>query len=208
MVYYIKSTDGGNTWSEKKPLYPGIHRAGIDAEDNYIHVVYYSEREGDHNVYYTRSTDFGSSWSVEMRLDDAPPRHSSALISIKACKNKVAVVWEDSRVDGIYYKVSMDNGTSWSEDIGLFTSAEGSCMPEIALDRDHSYVIWTSINHTHMWSYINFKRTVPYQGYLVENVSKPVVLVLSPKSKEVVDGIVEIRGSAFSTNNTTVKKWK
>ncbi len=106
-IYYLRSADGGVTWSPATRLTeaPGPSaRPSIAIAGNDLHVVWFDGRDGNLEVYYKRSSNAGSTWGPDVRLTDAPA--DSMHPTVAATGNAAHVVWFDRR-DGnaeIYYK--------------------------------------------------------------------------------------------------------
>jgi len=208
-ICYRKSNDNGNTWSEKIKLGHSKYKGRLAAENMGTHVVYYDDRDDEKNVYYIRSTNNGETWHQEVKLVNYPSFNPDITVN----GNNVSVVWCDLRDWGItgckevYYKRSMNNGVDWENDVPLTSNLGDSSYPRVTSQGWDSYVLFSNYNFTEDWCYVYFKRTVPYAGFLSGNISKPILNVVSPKRWDTVDGIIEISGTAESTNSdTTIQK--
>jgi len=122
----------------------------IAAIDNFVHVVWYDKRDGNYEIYYKRSTDKGVSWEADNRLtyDIA----SSYNPSIAVSGTDIHVVWNDTRDRNpeIYYKQSIDGGSSWGSDTRLTDDTASSYQPAISVSGACVQVVWTDlrdINH-------------------------------------------------------------
>ena len=108
-----------------------------------VHVVWYDTRDGDPHIYYKRSTDNGTTWGPDVRLSDAPgPQEQPAIV---VSGSSVYVVWHDLR-DGsmdVYFKRSMDAGTTWGPDVQLSHGLGDSMYPSIAASGLHLHVIFS-----------------------------------------------------------------
>lgn len=108
-IYYMRSTDGGITWSILKRL---TYNEGNSwkpkiAKDSFngIHVVWIDDKPGNWEIYYKSSPDGGVTWSGPTRLTwnvDYSWNPSLAADSI----GRIHVVWEDYTSKGydIFYK--------------------------------------------------------------------------------------------------------
>ncbi len=117
----------------------------IAAIDNFVHVVWYDKRDGNYEIYYKRSIDKGVSWEADNRLtyDIA----FSAGQSIAVSGTDIHVVWNDNR-DGnseIYYKQSIDGGSSWGSDTRLTEDTASSYQPSISVSGACVQVVWTDL---------------------------------------------------------------
>ncbi len=114
-IYFMKSEDGGVTWSE--PVRVNDDPVGNGADqfhpwlfvDNQgtIHLVYYDRRDDPdnyyYNVYYTKSTDGGETWEPSKRVtseSSAPVQKGGVLgeyFGLAAWNGKPFIVWTDTR---------------------------------------------------------------------------------------------------------------
>lgn len=107
-IWFIRSTDGGNSWGQVKRV--NNDPAGknqffswmtVDQVTGYIYVVFYDQRSTpvtSANVYLARSTDGGESF-VNVRINTAPVVLYETLfdyIGISAYNGKVRPVWMGS----------------------------------------------------------------------------------------------------------------
>ncbi len=114
-IYFMKSEDGGITWST--PVRVNDDPVGNGADqfhpwlfvDNQgiVHLVYYDRRDDPqnyyYNVYYTRSTDGGETWEPSRRVtseSSAPVQKGGVLgeyFGLTAWNGKPFIVWTDTR---------------------------------------------------------------------------------------------------------------
>lgn len=102
-------------------------------------------------------------WEPDVRLtynDSASSTSPNNARCIAASGDTVHVVWHDRR-DGnwvIYYKRSMDGGTSWSQDTPLTMDSIGSQNPSIAVSGSNVHLIWQDLRDGN-WE-IYYKRSL------------------------------------------------
>lgn len=125
---YIRSSDGGDSWSgptilaeetgsDDRPALPDL----IEDQQGILHLVWSMTQApsyyGGEGVYYMRSTDRGLSWSVPQRLDSyADGQNDNAwLASIKEiAPNTLVVVWDRHARTGLRtFTLSNDGGGQW-----------------------------------------------------------------------------------------------
>jgi hypothetical protein len=121
----------------------------IAISGNSVHAVWLDTRDGSTEVYYKRSTDGGSTWGADTRLSSlaAAAAFDSFDPAVAAIGNNVHVVWTDTR-DGnneIYYKRSMDGGTTWGADTRLTNNVSASDDPRVAAMGNSIYVVWSDM---------------------------------------------------------------
>ncbi len=145
-IYYKRSLNNGTTWGSDIRLTADDNDtsnfASVAAQGTNVHVVWFDTRDGNSEIYYKRSANNGTDWSVDTRLttDNAV----SQFPSIAAEGSSVHVVWQDNR-DGnreIYYKRSLDGGTTWGQDVRLTNAAQESVYPSIAVRDSNVYIVW------------------------------------------------------------------
>ncbi len=144
-IYYKRSIDGGTSWSGDVRLTNNAaisHFAAIAAAGQAVHVVWEEYRDGNAEIYYKRSTDAGASWGADTRLTTNAANSFSPSVAVSG--GVVHVTWFDQR-DGnneIYYKRSIDGGSTWSPDIRLTNNSSSSIYSAVAAVGDLVHVVW------------------------------------------------------------------
>jgi hypothetical protein len=145
-IYYKRSTDGGVSWFSDVRLtnnsalsaYPSVAVSGT-----IVHIAWLDERDGNQEIYFKRSTNGGISWGTDVRLTNATS--SSGYPSVAVSGSVVHVVWYDNR-DGnqeIYYKRSIDGGSSWgAADTRLTNNSSSSTSPSASVSGSIVHVVW------------------------------------------------------------------
>jgi hypothetical protein len=109
-IYYIRSTDGGDSWSPASRITDTLgytFRPSIAVLGSNVHLVWMDDRLNCNpyfDIYYKCSTNRGNLWGPDTRLTYDPS--FSWYPSIAVSGTKVHVVWTDHR-DGnyeVYYK--------------------------------------------------------------------------------------------------------
>lgn len=104
-IWFIKSTDGGNTWGQVKRVNndpPGKQQfynwMTIDQVTGYIYIVFYDQRSSpalSANVYLARSTDGGETFE-NIKINNNPVNLTGSLldyIGVSAYNGKIRPVW-------------------------------------------------------------------------------------------------------------------
>lgn len=109
---------------------------------DFVHIVWYDQRDGNYEVYYKSSTNKGLNWSGDLRLTNNSAASYKPTITVSG--SAVHVVWYDSRDgnDEIYYKRSTNNGVSWDADIRLTNNSSSSVLPSVASFGQNVHVVW------------------------------------------------------------------
>lgn len=144
----VKSTDGGETWSEPVSLradgwqFNKCPESGpeIDVDgDGNVHGIYYTGKEPKPGVYYTRSTDEGASFEEPTTLmtDDFFPPATISLATDGA--GDAWLAWDDERERETKVhlaRVTPDGGASTSEDFAA------GATPAVAAVGDSVVAVW------------------------------------------------------------------
>lgn len=144
-VLYKHSIDGGITWGPEYWLSGNslmAYNPSIATSDSDVYVVWNDCRDQCAEIYYSKSTDNGLSWGPEIRLTNA--LDLSQLPSIGVSGSVVHIAWEDWRNDcpEIYYKGSVDGGSTWGEDTRV-TFNQASRSPNLAVSNSVIHIVWT-----------------------------------------------------------------
>ncbi len=148
-VYYVRSTDYGQSWSESLWLDPDIlpdhalNSLNFDLDENDgLHAVwFYSGREssGDPDlVRYARSMDGGNTWSSPVAIDqtneagDHALTHASPRMIIQGIT--VYVVWAAGDLPYRHYRLSRDAGQTWSPPGAIFGDLHGQAFDGLTVD--------------------------------------------------------------------------
>ncbi len=144
-LYYKRSSNFGETWSPDMRLTTDtfqLSRPVISSDKNTIFIVWEDNRNGN-EIYYKKSDDYGLSWSNDTRLTDDPAVSMFPSVFVK--NNDIHVVWTDRRVTGngeVYYKMSTNNGITWSTDLKISNSLTSDYFPSISAVNNTIHIIW------------------------------------------------------------------
>jgi len=144
-IYYKRSNNGGATWGADTRLTNNSEISwdpAVEASDNFVHVVWWDERDGNYEIYYKRSIDGGANWGTDIRLTNNSAL--SGFVNISVLDSLVFVFWNDER-DGnneIYFKQSSNSGTNWGADTRLTDNAGHSERPSSFISGQSLHVTW------------------------------------------------------------------
>jgi hypothetical protein len=150
-IYYLKSTDGGISWTAPKRLTwtggTSWNPAIAVGSYGYIHVTWEDTAPGNYEIYYKRSTDGGADWTTARRITWDSGFSGYPVITIDPYGNP-HVFWEDDRPGNleIYYCRSWDTGASWDPVKRITWSSGSSSVPAIALDpAGYFHLVWSDV---------------------------------------------------------------
>lgn len=143
-VYYKRSTDNGTTWSADTNLSGTVLRSSFPAVRSQGSDVYIVWVEGT-QIYYKHSGNKGQSWDKNASIEDDPKNSEHPAIAVNG--SNIHVAWTDDRNDPwnnheIYYKHSLDAGTTWSPDQRLTDAAGHSRTPYMVTSDSAVYLAW------------------------------------------------------------------
>src|SRR5215207_7055898 len=144
-IYFKRSVDNGTSFGSTQNLStnPGNSTAAqIAAYQDNVYVVWEDATTGNGDIYFKRSVDNGTSFGNTENLSNDNGKSYGAQIVISG--NNIYVVWaDDSTGNGdIYFKRSVDNGTSFGSTQNLSTNPGNSTAAQIATFQDNVYVVW------------------------------------------------------------------
>ncbi|MCK4358219.1 MAG: T9SS type A sorting domain-containing protein [Candidatus Cloacimonetes bacterium] len=154
-IYFIKSTDAGNTWSDPVQLSdPSFHsrQCNLVVYDNILYCVWNVQLGANYDetdLFFTKSTNGGVSWSTPVNISNNQlyNAHSSTFV----WDNSVYIV-VSSEIDGIQSDIilyrSEDLGETWETPQNLSDNTGNSSHPSIWLtgniyDDHRIYVVWS-----------------------------------------------------------------
>lgn len=150
-IYHKASTDKGATWNPLNRLTwnPGNStRPDVAVGPNdYVHLVWEDDFQGNREIYYRQSQTLGSSWSGFKRLTWTPNTSNTPRIAVGG-NGHIHVVWYEYTASPLYetdifYKKSTDNGNTWSAPKRLSWSGESN-SPVIGVDSNGKIHIFFS----------------------------------------------------------------
>jgi hypothetical protein len=155
-IYYIRSTDSGESWSENTMLstydeygtnFPtiSVNSLGNIAVGwmDYKHSPYLIT--GD--IFIRYSYDGGESWIEEEQLT---AHHLVFPVRVLWSGDSIHAVWEDWRNEqpDIYYNCSTDNGLTWGEEQRVEDDPGSSEDPDLAVIGENIHLVWADFGQT------------------------------------------------------------
>lgn len=139
-LWYINSSDRGNTWNSPICLVNGpptrISLPKIAVNGINIHVIWLDRN--DKKIHYIRSTDNGNTWSIERALTSMAYT-STTNWDIGIFENNLHVVYIDQNYK-LSYIQSNDNGITWSVPKVIVPSISRVIESAIAVNENNIYI--------------------------------------------------------------------
>lgn len=144
-IFYVRSTDGGQTFSPPRNLSnnsgssrnPAISVSGSD-----LYIVWDDETPGNFEIFFVMSRDGGQIFSKPQNLSQNAGR--SVLPDIAASEGNIYVFWQDDTLGNpeIFYVRSPDGGQSFTAPHNLSQNPGNSWSPAVATEEKNVYVAW------------------------------------------------------------------
>jgi hypothetical protein len=134
------SNNTANSYSPELAISQAKNSGGNDN----VHIIWTDNSStGSGDILYKHSNDNGTSFTGIRNLSNNPGNSTGAKIA--SYQDNVYVVWEDATTGNgdIYFKKSMDNGTSFGNIENLSNNTSFSDSFHIAVSGDNIYVVWT-----------------------------------------------------------------
>ncbi len=150
-IWFCRSTDGGETFSEPLRVSTGAGRATessitVDSA-NRIHVVWVDESNGDFQIFYSRSTDDGQSFSEPRDAsNDAGEEFHKPCVAASGESVYIAYQQDSGRSRQVLLVNSSDGGVSFSdaEQVSQADPNRGRAhSPALAFDKSgRLHIVW------------------------------------------------------------------
>jgi hypothetical protein len=145
-IYFKRSVDNGTSFGNIENLSNSTGNstdAQIAVNQNNVYVVWTDNTTGSGDIYFKRSVDNGASFgNIENLSNDIGSSYEPQIV---ISGNNVYVVWTDNTTGSgdIYFKRSVDNGTSFGSTQNLGTNPGNSRAAQIAVYQNNVYVVWS-----------------------------------------------------------------
>jgi len=188
-IYYKKSVNGGDNWSEDKRITYTVNNSyqpdmDIDSSGN-IHIVWQEwldDKGQNTDVYYAKSIDEGEHWDITA-LTNVSGDSEGPCIIINS-KDTLYAFWDDYRGGGasyaIYYRKSNDHGDNWTSEMKLTNGTYWAKTPSIITDSndDIHLVFEDCIDHG-----LHYMRSIDKGNTWIESyqLTSPSLMYAHPK---------------------------
>ena len=218
-IYYKRSLDNGANWSDDVRLTNNSENSyspSIGVANSKVYIVWIDSRTGNDEIFFKRSLDNGTNWSEDYRLTEFTTSKMNSSIAVAG--SNVHLVWREIRDNNyeIYYKHSLDNGTTWLDDVRLTNANANSWNPSIAVSNSILHVVWTDYRDGNTEIYYKRNPTgnvtgiedtefqIPTKFSLMQNYPNPfnsssTIKYSIPKSSQVTLKIFNTLGEEIET---------
>ena len=153
-IFFSKSDDGGNTFSEPrlvsdKETFSSISKMAVDGENIFItwfthSVPWKSPFKSPNEIFFAESIDGGETFNEPINLSENDGRSDST--NIATDDSNVFIVWSDDYMNntGIFFTKSSDRGNTFSTTINISKEIPYSDGPYITSDSSNILVTWAS----------------------------------------------------------------
>jgi hypothetical protein len=183
-VYYIRSADGGISWSEPVWLDPDITAGAkpdslnfaLDDNDGLHAVWFYGAGELGSRpdwVRYTHSLDGGDTWSTPFTIDryiegtDHNLTNASPVMIVQG--QTVHVIWAAGSQPYRNHRFSTDAGLTWSAPAQIFGELQGQAFDGLAVD---------GAGRVHFFGQIRYPMAIYHASWDQARWSKPSLVYL------------------------------
>lgn len=151
-VFFIRSTDGGSSWSSPANISNNnedseLPDIAVDQAGN-IDVFWENHILLQSEIYFKRSTDGGTTWSRAVNVS-GNSGYSAQPDTVVDEAGSIDVAWHDDTPGNaeIFFSRSTDNGADWSPAVNVSTSPALSVRPDIAVDSSGNIaLVWLEVD--------------------------------------------------------------
>jgi hypothetical protein len=149
-TYYIKSENGGDSWSDNLLLTTPDSIGSQDCcilmnDSGHLAVIWidgkYSPNLITGDLFVRYSYNAGEDWTEEEQLTFT---HWARMPGALWQGDSIHIAWEDWRYSqrDIFYMISTDNGTSWGEEQRVEDDSGLSLYPDLAVANENVHLVW------------------------------------------------------------------
>ena len=144
-ILFVKSTDGGDTFSEPKNISNNQGESinpVIAVSGNIVYVVWNDDTSNNNEILFVKSTDGGDTFSEPKNISNNQGESINPVIAVSG--NIVYVVWNDdtSNNNEILFVKSTNGGDNFTTPKNISNNSGNSENPAIAVSNDIIYVVW------------------------------------------------------------------
>ncbi len=172
-IHHKRSINGGGSWENDTLLGVDITSIGptiATAGDNLAHIIWREDIDDTtYRFLYTQSIDDGANWNTSITIVEVANEiqldSMTTLLpcpSLSAANNSVHLVWQNSIDDSlgeIYYRRSINGGTTWESAKKLTSDTLFSFFPTVASYGNLVYVGWLEATYTDSFLHYSFIRS-------------------------------------------------
>lgn len=134
MIVYVRSDDGGRSWSQSAEISGGAIRAdeytanprlAVDGSSR-MHLVWIVEPWPGRYAMYAQSSDGGATWLAPLIIDRfdsgaySSDGYGPEYIDVEAREDEIHLIWDGAPTVERHHIWSSDGGKTWSEPLFLF----------------------------------------------------------------------------------------
>lgn len=140
-LWYVRSFDGGITWSSPTCLVGGtptrVYAPKIALHGDNVHVIW---SQFDKKIHYMRSLDNGNTWDPEIIISQNAYQKTINW-DIGVCGDNLHVIFSDINYK-LTYTQSKDNGMTWSSPKILISTYSKVVRAAIAVNGSNVHITW------------------------------------------------------------------
>lgn len=149
-VFFSRSVDNGQTWSQAVNVYNHDDQSGypsiaVNGQGDILLACTFSQHN-ERSLYFSRSSDNGGTWSQPVSIAPQSQDPVFPRLAVDGADNINMVWWDQTQgARGVYFSRSLDNGVTWSEAMEINNFNVEFPFPRIAVDETGKvYVVWVA----------------------------------------------------------------